>query len=786
MRKVLVRSLKIAGILFLTLFIVITGGIIWVLSNPQSAWKLAEEKFLPKDMKITWNQLDLRTDHLSGLNFYINWKIEGLHIKKGQPFMDMPVQLVHIESSIFPMKKHAIVHQLKVQAPAELQFTPGPSKEETVEKNPFEQVQGIISLLEKFRRFVDIENLNVNVNEFVLNNFETKAKTISINFEAVQNKAELPDILNFTTNLKLIGEAPIAIQSAGEVNFGTETSKRPLVKAKVEVKGSGIDTTQEININYANEKADLEINGPLTYTKDKLKITSQIKSQTQLTETGADLNLSADVSGIPAPYVKVKTIKAKMNTPFEAGVGFSTKPSNITVTSPIELYFVDPRMRPALIKSCQCQIPSVVQAKFEGQVWLATLLSEPTEQLKMLDIKIDIESVKNKFFTLDAAGEIRIDKKLKEFIISPQIDLLATAHTFKGLQSILNANGIMVPAPLDVLDGTVDLKMSGPVKTDKDGLTFPSLTTVNLRSTSQKVDVVTIAEIHLDSDYKGAQVNVQAKINQLQLELPPFDPVKGSPKIVPDKRILKAPRVAKKPSQFKLTLNIEAATAEAGAIRLLSPYFKPYLPVSVNFKMDTGKTNQGKVTIEPFTVQYLRRQVHLVNMALQLPDEKDEPIDIDGRLRVNQTEYTIFIDIKGTSTQPQIILSSIPYLPHDEIISVLLYDRKSDQLASGDAESAGNVQAAVADKAIGLFGIWALASTSIKGFSYNTVTKVYSATVQVAEDVTASVGTNWEAATQVELRKRVSRQWVLTAAWAPANQEEEARTKLVLQWEKRF
>jgi hypothetical protein len=51
--------------------------------------------------------------------------------------------------------------------------------------------------------------------------------------------------------------------------------------------------------------------------------------------------------------------------------------------------------------------------------------------------------------------------------------------------------------------------------------------------------------------------------------------------------------------------------------------------------------------------------------------------------------------------------------------------------------------------------------------------------------VIAGVGTNWEQATNFELRKRVSARWMLTATWA-ANQANRQEGRLVLQWEKRF
>ena len=104
---------------------------------------------------------------------------------------------------------------------------------------------------------------------------------------------------------------------------------------------------------------------------------------------------------------------------------------------------------------------------------------------------------------------------------------------------------------------------------------------------------------------------------------------------------------------------------------------------------------------------------------------------------------------------------------------------------SADRETVGSFEAAISDRAIGLLGLWVFASTPIRSFSYNPLTKVYTATVKLAEGTTAAIGTDWEEAAQLEVRKRVTRRWVLTASWAPSDSKEQLG-KLVLQWEKRF
>ena len=230
---------------------------------------------------------------------------------------------------------------------------------------------------------------------------------------------------------------------------------------------------------------------------------------------------------------------------------------------------------------------------------------------------------------------------------------------------------------------------------------------------------------------------------------------------------------------------LDLKTAQPAAVRLLSKYAKPHIPITLNVNTTTEAAPAGVIRLEPFTVSYLRRKVAVEKFEVTLTDKEALGIPVNGRFRIDQTDYKIFIDVAGTLEAPNVQLSSEPYLPRNEIISVLLYDRTSEQLVSADNETVGSFEAALADRAIGLFGLWAFASTPIKSFSYNAVTKVYSATVQLGEGLTAGVGTSWEQAAHLEVRKRVSRRWVLTASWSP-NTDNEQVGKLVLQWEKRF
>ncbi len=497
------------------------------------------------------------------------------------------------------------------------------------------------------------------------------------------------------------------------------------------------------------------------------------------------MDLVTDVNGLPGSFSKIQGLTLQITTPLGSQGLFSEKPSEFQLRMPIALGFLKQSLREKL------GLPIHLVGHAKGKAWLGSLTSKSDlkseEKKKILETQLSIESFKSELLDLNLAAQLEIHREKDQFQISPVLNCKVDVLKLRGLQPLLEAYHIPLPAPLDVLDGQIHFLAQGPVKQDAQGSHFPLQLVTKLSSKRQVMNTDSSADVGVSPDFKKIHIEAVSKIQDLQLELPPLNPVGGKPRLTRDSRILKQPGPPKKKkSALTSTFNFQVETTGAGSIRLLSEFFKPHLPLTLNFKIQKGGNKAGFVQTEPFAVEYLKRRVQVEKMRLDLNQIESDVIPVDARLKVQQTLYTIFIDVKGDIKNPHITLSSDPYLPENEIISVLIYDRTNEQLASADAETAGHVQAAVADRAIGLFGLWAFASTPIRSFSYNPVTKVYSATVVLAKGVTAGIGTTWESTAHLELRKRVSRQWMLTARWLAGDADEEASTELVLEWEKRF
>ncbi len=770
------------------LLLVLGVGLYWAFEHPKQTYAYLEKHFFPEDLNIRWQDMQFSGKNLEGMNFEIDWTIEGLIIQKKSPFVDLPVDFIHFKAGVFPKAfPKVLVHELTLKTTQTLQLRLPPSAEEKPVQNPFQTAQQVFGAIETFQKYIKIENISLGVQKFVLlPDAESKAEPFQFSAQAVQSSENKnPDDLQWKFQTDILGKEVLHLKAEGGLELQKFQSEKNFLVGLISLRGQGIETEQRISVAHSDQTTWIKTQGRIDDRIKKLHLIARPQVSIKLTAKGADVQISGNMAGLPGPLVKVDDFKGEIHTPFDKGVMWSEKPSQFSMSAPLTVFFIDAAMRKPFEKSCQCRIPEVLLTEVSGKAYLSHLLSESADRRPALDAEIKIESVHNKLLSADVKASVEIEKQKKQFFYKPNLDGSIEVHSFQGLRKFLDAKNILVPAPFDVLDGTLLFVSKGPVETTDKGYVFPGNLKVNLASDRQKINLETSAQAHLNTELTEALVEVKARLADFQVVLPPLDPLKGKPRLAMDQRILKAPIVLKK-SKFKLSLSFEVDTVQPGAIRLLSKYFVPNLPMTLKIQRNNNQANGGFVQTEPFDIVYLRRKVRVQKMKLDLSDSDTGIFPVDAQFKIQQTQYLITIDVKGTTEQPQIVMSSDPYLPESEIISVLIYDRLSTDLIAADAETAGGVQAAMADRAIGLFGLWAFAATPIKSFSYNPVTKVYTATVALADDVTAGIGTNWEASTRLELRKRVSRKWMLTAAWTQATAEEAQSTRLVLQWEQRF
>ena len=776
--KTVSRVVKTVLVILCFMLAIGVGAIAFVWTHPQRTWEFIESKILPSDLKINWQSLHISTQRLAGLDFTVDFEVKQMLIRKSEPKISIPLQNAQLKFSIFPFKKEEkiIFHELSLLSTEQIYFRPNPSKPPKDEKNPFEILNEYLFYLNWIRKNIRIEKINAHLQKVQISlderevlltarvNQTSDKWTIDVNGE-MDNQHSLP--FTFQSEIPIIELNPSWPLMTGAFTFKLKTLKISQI----------FELNNHKNVFFINSRGDLNL------SRIRFKPTLKIRLSPQL----ATISLNTPAYNLPGPLAHVSDIRAEITSPLEQNRLLSSKPTFFSVSLAIGTNFVSQATRSIIENSCQCKLPHFLSVRARGETYLANILENSPEKKEILSADMAVNSIRNSFFTVNLGAHLDIFKKDQEYEFLPKMNSVATIHSFRLLRKLLDEKNVLVPAPLDVLEGKIHLIANKEIQKRNNGFSLPIQAIVKLNSKNQIVDLISDAQVEIFPDTKSLAMNIAIDLKSLKLELPPLNPLGGKPRVFKDTRIMKKNYLPaqEKAKEIRVSIALDLQTSRPGGIQLLSKYFKPFLPITMN--ITTNRKNiSGFIKAEPFDVEYLRRKIHVETMRVDISDPRPTNYPVSGRLRVQQTLYTVFIDIEGTVNRPLVHFRSEPYLPEDDVISVLLFDRTRSELGQMDAESAGGFQAAISDRAIGLFGLWAFASTPIRSFYYNPATKIYSATLTLTDNVLASVGTDWEHATQVELRKRISNQWILLATWTPATTSSPEKNKLQLLWQKRF
>lgn len=771
-------------ILAVVLVLGTAGTLYWAIKNPRPAWNVIEKLVMPSDLTVEWEKMDVQVQHPQWNTWDFDVNGAKVIIRKGSPMVEAPLDTVTARFTvrIFQPRPWLHVRDFQVQGGNRILVkaaAPDPEADRT--RSPFEQIRSFMNIIDSASNYITIDNMGLKVPAIELASEKGEPTRVRAEIKKPLGK-DHPTVTQFSSVVEA-GDVKVALN--GWLDAAHMTGEAPFLQLKVEASSKTWKTSTDISGKYNGKQGVFDGQVKLDYGDGPKKMNFNPKFQIALTEVEAALTLDGAITDIPGPVVKLDKLKAEIRLPFDKGYLWSERPAQFKVSAPVALFFVDKDMRPPLEKSCRCKIPEFLKFDIEGRAWFEPMLNDLPEKRTVLEAKMTGEGIDNKLFTASLAAHLRIEKQNAEWRLDPRIDSTIKLHSFQGFRQFLDARNVIIPAPLDILDGAVVISARNPVTNDDKMIRTLLEFSTDLASDTQKVVVSSTVNLDLSRDFKALDVYLHALLTDIKLELPPLDPVLGIPSLAKDPRVIMKPVKAKAESGFKMQVFFDVKTVNAGSVRLLSPLASPHVPMTIEVNTAAKGESTGFIRLEPFVVKYLRRELHIERMQVSLAEDENGSFPVGGRVRIDQSGYKIYVDIAGTTAAPSVQLNSDPYLPKSDIISVLLYGRTNDQLVGADAETAGSFEAAMADRAIGIFGLWAFASTPIQSFSYNAVTKVYTATVQLADGLTAGVGTNWERAAHLEVRKRVSRRWVLTASWSPTGDQEQVG-KLVLQWEKRF
>lgn len=527
----------------------------------------------------------------------------------------------------------------------------------------------------------------------------------------------------------------------------------------VDVSKENADTLNnriKLSLATTDTSVDLVVNGAVQAKKLDEKLSGTIHIQRQavnkISFANCDLKLAAEPTG------------------FNSG--------GLDVACPVNVDFKVKRFSPILQKISK--IPD--QLSLDLSVHAKTFLFPDLSQSTAGSLHAKMRSIEGSIVTTSGQADVQFSgipsHSVKEWSVATKLDVELVVKEFARLKEALNDSDYAIPAPLNVLDGTIIISILGDVPSLTQLKTFPISLETRLSSPKENLDIVVTGEATV---HDITTLDMDVLLQNIKIELPSLSST-SIPKLFPDDRITTKPAAISKGAN--VTYNVNISTPDKQPVALVSNLTQGPIPVNVNVQLSNdGMT--GNIVVNRVPLNLFRRDAVVESFAIKL----DKPLDhseVKGRLKVSYVDYTIRIVLLGTVEKPTVIFQSEPPLSQDDIMATLIYGEPFAKLDAGDASSVGNMSSAIASRALGISSLYILASTPIQSVSYDPDTKMFSAKLKLGKKTSLTIGSSGEGSKQVGLQKRIGKGWIVNTNVVAPPGGASTRASAFIEWHKRY
>jgi hypothetical protein len=455
-------------------------------------------------------------------------------------------------------------------------------------------------------------------------------------------------------------------------------------------------------------------------------------------------------------------------------IGINPEATSLVCSLDAELVFDEPKEMPGL--KLPRKFRTTVEVAARGSL-LNAELSEGTVvasveplKMKMGRLKLDVETRFNRFRLGEIEGDV-------ESLFPMHFRAFLSEVDFTEMKKTLGATAYAIPAPFNDLAGTVNVDLQGQF--DKNAVSAAWFAGFDLKSIAQRLGLNGQGSVVFEKK-NGVTLDADIVFNEVAMAFPRL----GAEDLVSPPRLWNDARFISEETDE----NSDEAFRYAFRFRTADKPFVLYTNVArqpVQLLFDVSVRNDGpvsgRVSVNPVDINAFGREAKLEPVRLVLGERNL----VDGGLRVDYADYQVMVKVSGDIEKPSVRLSSLPPLPEDQLLSALLFGRPLDDLQGGEGETVGNVQAAIADQALGVGALFFLASTPIETLTYDPRTNGVSAKVRLAQGTSLTVGAE-AGSYSVGLRRRLSRFWTIMTDVGQSDILGEGSVSAFLEWSSRY
>lgn len=368
---------------------------------------------------------------------------------------------------------------------------------------------------------------------------------------------------------------------------------------------------------------------------------------------------------------------------------------------------------------------------------------------------------------------------------------LSDLHDFSEQRGL---SKIFVPAPFHQLSGPIRFEISSTFSSEqKVVLPVEYTLETDLSSVDQALHLKLSGQLGVEQTDEGfelSSIEAELEIEDLKLVWPDLG-LKAPPPLLPDDRFQKeveAPirdEPESPPFYEGIAYDIRIRNSEK-PIRIQTQFSGEPLSFSVNLRLQSERGILGSLNVDPITLELFRREAELREAKIEFASRLEES-KVEALLLVPFSEYRVFVRVRGSVSEPVLILESEPALERQEILAVLLFGQPLGDLDFEEGDSVASAEAALVDKSLTLGTMFLFASTPVESISYNPLTEKVQARFRLPGGVSLMLGSDTETLTDVGIIKRLGGGFRFRTLFSEMLAEDsEVQASAVLEWLLRY
>lgn len=725
------------------------------------------------ELDITWQQFELVFKNTGLLSKEVLLDSNNFCFKH-LPLLEFCFEKIHLQFhfSLRLTKPYVALRDLDLELSSKKFYVTLPEEPPKKDDKPFHwprlQFGSLEDFLGKYLAYLPqdtIKRVLIKVDPLVINLAEHKRLLASV--EANSSK----DQLHIAAEAKMSGLQRDMFSAQITADMNLQQPLRLGGKGQLELPGPGVKN----DLTFAwQERPEFTVNTNIAFKKMK----AHLKTDGVLNPDKWTLNFSGDFRHSALPFEKLSLNNCPLQLSFQ-----NAEPSRLDWPCILAINKLRVKRTKGIPRTLNFLMHLSSPLNFGEEYFSAS----PSLSLELQKSTLGELSLKTEVVT-----ELDLQRKKLTKLQAEQLTAHLLIPSLTSWERLLKNNRWAIPAPLNVLQGSIELTANGePTELLRKDFVVQAKLVTDLASKTQALKTNTDVTLSIDLQKPQIALKGVASLNDIAIDLP-YLGIEQPPQFKPDSRFITKKDLKEKireeeqdantePSIFVIEdLRIQTAQPMRFSTRLLTDP----IPIDINYRIRKPTLLSGRILVRQMDLELFKKKATLQKFNVR--KYKDSAVqDLNGLITYKTSEVLIKIMIVGTTEKPTIELLSDPPLSRQQILSVLLYNKSLQQLADEEKSTASQMDQALLNNAFGLLSLFFLSSTPIESVYYDPTTQSYTAQVRLDDQTSLSLGSDFEKSQQFTLRRRLGGPWSISTELEQTEDANDVVTTLV-EWFKRF